>query len=492
MKLKLISIVIIAGGLTACGGGDSGSSSSTPAPAPQTKTLQGVAIDGYISGATAFLDINYNGVLDEGEPSSITDNEGSYQLSLTGSNSDCMDYAPIVVNVPVGAIDADSPNSPITEPYQLVFPPVMTVKSDLEIKSTTPLTTMLWNEIQADLYKGGVNSCAALKQAVNTQDSIIQNVKEHDFRIANRYNIAVEDLYGDFVKAQNIELYNLAQKMMPAIKKSYQETKDIQNENPTAQQAYVDYYWQHYDSKKNEINKWYKVKTVMTADKLIVIEHEVSADLNTELVLNKHLERNSQKKNDLKYDKEANFSLQSDGTQYYGMQYSCRVQETIMQQVQPNSLTIFGVVNRSSSQQPDWESCSDQNIGAGLMQTLTFAVVSDFKDQLHQVQGDFNFDNNVPHPEWVDLEDSLDSVSRSDFDALNYLSVDFDDNSSYGADSWSRHKYALIENTPFDYTQIITSKYSQGHWSRGHYYQNGTSLLECSNDGVSWSKETCK
>ena len=72
--------------------------------------------------------------------------------------------------------------------------------------------------------------------------------------------------------------------MMPAIKKSYQETKDIQKENPTAQQAYVDYYWKHWDdSKKTEINKWYKVKTVMTADKLIVIPFllEIAAVLAT-------------------------------------------------------------------------------------------------------------------------------------------------------------------------------------------------------------------
>ncbi|MDE1250986.1 hypothetical protein MCT08_15545 [Vibrio aestuarianus] len=287
---------------------------------------------------------------------------------------------------------------------------------------------------------------------------------------------------------KNTELYELAQKMMPAIKKSYQETKDIQKENPTAQQAYVDYYWEHWDySKKTEINKWYKVKTVMTAEKLIVIEHEVSADLNTELVLNKYIERNSQKKNGLEYDKEAWFSLQNDG-----MQYSCFVQETIKQQVQPNSLTIFGVENRNSSQQPDWESCSRQNIGAGFMQTLTSDVVSDYKGQSPLVQASFNFENNTPHPEWVDLGDSLDSVSRSDFDVLNYLSVDFNDNSAYGSDSWARHQYAYIENTPFDYTQTITSKYSKGQWTKGYYYQNGTNLLECSDDGVNWSKDTCK
>ncbi|MDD1828766.1 hypothetical protein LRP52_42095 [Photobacterium sp. ZSDE20] len=487
MKLKLISIALMAGGLSACGGGGGGSS-STSTPVAQTKTLQGVAIDGYISGATAFLDINYNGVLDEGEPSSITDDEGSYELSLTGSNSDCMDYAPIVVNVPVGAIDADSPNSPITEPYQLIFPPVMTVSSNREIKSTTPLTTVLWNEIQADLYKGGLNSCSALKQAVNTQNSIIQNVKEHDLRIANRYNIAVEDLYGDFVKDQNTELYDLAQKMMPAIKKSYQETKEIQKENPTAQQAYVDYYWQHWDySKKNEINKWYKVKTVMTADKLVVIEHEVSTDLQTELALNKHIERNSQKKNGLEYDKEAWFALNEEGNQYW-----CRVQETLKQQVQPNSLKTFGVINRGHSEPSDWQSCSSQNVGDGFMQTLTADVVGDFKDQSILAQAKFNYDVNVPHPEWVDLGDSLDSVSRRDFDQLNELSVDFNDSAAYGSDSWVKFEYAYIENTPFDYTQTITSKDSQGNWIKNYYYQNGTSRFECSDDGVNWSKESCE
>ncbi|MEZ8168390.1 hypothetical protein A152_0016685 [Vibrio tasmaniensis 1F-187] len=49
-----------------------------------------------------------------------------------------------------------------------------------------------------------------------------------------------------------------------------------------------------------------------------------------------------------------------------------------------------------------------------------------------------------------------------------------------------------VLHQPRHYTQTITSKDSQGNWTRGYYYQNGTSLFECSNDGVNWSKETCK
>jgi hypothetical protein len=42
----------------------------------------GTAIDGYISGATLFLDVNKNGVLDAGEPSTTTDSNGEYNLDI--------------------------------------------------------------------------------------------------------------------------------------------------------------------------------------------------------------------------------------------------------------------------------------------------------------------------------------------------------------------------------------------------------------------------
>jgi hypothetical protein len=46
------------------------------APAPVT----GTAIDGYLSGATVFIDVNGNGQLDTGEPSTTTDAQGNFTL----------------------------------------------------------------------------------------------------------------------------------------------------------------------------------------------------------------------------------------------------------------------------------------------------------------------------------------------------------------------------------------------------------------------------
>ena len=56
---------------------NSGSSAAAPAaPAPVT----GTAIDGYLSGATVFIDVNGNGQLDAGEPSTTTDAQGNFTL----------------------------------------------------------------------------------------------------------------------------------------------------------------------------------------------------------------------------------------------------------------------------------------------------------------------------------------------------------------------------------------------------------------------------
>ncbi|MGB7891737.1 MAG: Calx-beta domain-containing protein, partial [Microcoleus sp.] len=48
----------------------------------RTGGISGIAIDGYISGATLFLDANKNGILDAGEPSTTTDSGGKFNLDI--------------------------------------------------------------------------------------------------------------------------------------------------------------------------------------------------------------------------------------------------------------------------------------------------------------------------------------------------------------------------------------------------------------------------
>lgn len=485
MKLKLAVILSLSTGLMACGGG--GSSDSTK-PAIQTKSIEGVAIDGYIKGATVFLDLNYNGKLDDGEPSSITDKEGNYRLALSGSNSDCIDYAPIVVNVPVGAIDADDPENPIQQAYQLVYPPAITVSSDEEIKFTTPLTTVLWNEIQEDIHKTGLNSCQALKEAVNTQNKILQNVKDHENRIANRYNITVESLYSDFIKEENKDLYNLAQKLMPALKKSYEETKIIQQENPDAQLAYVDYYWDFWDDITNQpVDKWYRTETIFKDNKEVTIDHEVTADLSNTIKLIKHVESNNSQHNGIGYSKVAWWVF--DGSQ---AAYTCTINEHIEQLPEQNALTSYGVHNSSTSTEGDWDNCLNKSVDNNFYQQLTTITVDGMKEQRTLTQTSFNYNQRVQFDDLVNLNDKINSYSRSDLNILHFLSSSFDESTDNDADDWWRAKYEYLQHSANDFTQVITEKYSSGVWAKTQYFSNGTNKRECSSDGQTWSVAACK
>jgi len=98
-KISLLVLATIAASLAACGGGGGGSG-----PLAAANTLTGVAVDGYLQGATVFLDINRNGLADAGEPSTTTDLNGRYALdysSVTGSVSGL----PVVVT---GGVDSDT------------------------------------------------------------------------------------------------------------------------------------------------------------------------------------------------------------------------------------------------------------------------------------------------------------------------------------------------------------------------------------------------
>lgn len=80
--------MICASLLAACGGGDGGSpatgAASTPAAPAATASITGKAIDGYLVGATACLDLNANNACDDGEPSAVTGANGDFTIPYDG------------------------------------------------------------------------------------------------------------------------------------------------------------------------------------------------------------------------------------------------------------------------------------------------------------------------------------------------------------------------------------------------------------------------
>ncbi|NRB39050.1 MAG: hypothetical protein HRU20_11380 [Pseudomonadales bacterium] len=103
------------------------------------RTLSGTAIDGYLKSALACLDLNSNKLCDSGEPTAITDENGDFDLDVTGIDEETLKRASIVVKIIAGqTVDSDKPDEVVDAAYTLTAPPGYT--------HITPLSTMVESE----------------------------------------------------------------------------------------------------------------------------------------------------------------------------------------------------------------------------------------------------------------------------------------------------------------------------------------------------------
>ena len=68
-------------------GTDTDTETETETPDTDTTALEGVVVDGYIAGAQVFQDLDADGELDAGEPTTMTDTEGRFALEQTNDSA---------------------------------------------------------------------------------------------------------------------------------------------------------------------------------------------------------------------------------------------------------------------------------------------------------------------------------------------------------------------------------------------------------------------
>lgn len=236
MDFRLIFSAISMVLLAACGGG---SSSQDPSSTQPVATISGSVIDGYVSGATVYLDLNGNNELNDGEPSSLTGNNGEYFLDLDASEYDCQPYVPLVVDVPVGAIDSDS--GEVTEAYQLTFPPL--IDSPLDNTDITPLTTILW-DVFKDQYllpdetlDSPTLVCDTIKDNHEKIEELKRNIDQTIEYIVEHYNISEDAIFSDFIANGDSQTHELAVLIVKGLKKGLAEAQELKRPNPN---SYVD------------------------------------------------------------------------------------------------------------------------------------------------------------------------------------------------------------------------------------------------------------
>ena len=113
--------------------------------------VSGVALDGYVAGATVFQDLDNDGVLDSGEPNTSTNALGSFTLNLSSVNKS----APVrIINgydLATNEIHPSVMDISVTETGSYIITPISTLVGRLKIDDTTLEGTVPQSMIAAAL-----------------------------------------------------------------------------------------------------------------------------------------------------------------------------------------------------------------------------------------------------------------------------------------------------------------------------------------------------
>ncbi|MDX1756675.1 MAG: hypothetical protein R3175_11495, partial [Marinobacter sp.] len=145
-KLAAIAVVSAAAAFTGCSN-NSSSSSSTP-----EGSSAGVTYDGYLVGALVCVDRNLNKACDDGEPNTITEEGGEFQID---NLSDADLQYPLVMETTASTIDEDT--------FQAVGAG-LTYLAPAGSKAVSGFSTIIQSKIEQALAAGSTASLAELKK----------------------------------------------------------------------------------------------------------------------------------------------------------------------------------------------------------------------------------------------------------------------------------------------------------------------------------------
>ena len=201
MKRHYIPAAIMTIGLLAgCGGGGTASNGTNNTTSVSKTVVSGTVADGYLVGATVFLDKNINYMLDDGEPSATTDATGAYTLTIDAA--DVGKYPIVALAIKDSTVDLDT-KTPVTSTYVLSMHGVsVTPSSSGTVTGTvsnfiSPISTQIREMIESGKYA----TVQAAAEALRAQAGLP----------------ASANMTGDYVRNKDGDLHTAAQNMAAAM-----------------------------------------------------------------------------------------------------------------------------------------------------------------------------------------------------------------------------------------------------------------------------------
>ena len=227
--MKRITSFLSAFLLVSCNSGDPQFGTISNDLQPQTsstRVLKTKVIDGYISGANIFIDLNWNLTQDTNEPSAYEDTENNeYYFEIDDFSSivdftvECARDRPRVAEIPVGAVDSE--RGTVEDQYEMYFFPYYgsTGEQGEYRANVTPLTSLFMSYISDNLGNPSIedtNGCQT--EANNIGEVVIDKVLEVMNQLSSQFEIDVVTFYDDFIESGDEQLQVYGEQIVDFLK----------------------------------------------------------------------------------------------------------------------------------------------------------------------------------------------------------------------------------------------------------------------------------
>ena len=441
-------------------------------------TIAGKVIDGYVLGATVWLDYNGNGKFDEQtEPSTISGEAGDYSFEFTEEQKQCLPYSTIYVDVPVGAVDADT--GIVTDAYQMALPPSIDVLSDDALRHISPLTSSIWGVLRSQLQGSGKGnlSCSDLMDDIALRNEIKAVVESVILNAVTHYNLSEEQMFADFILDDNSFAYVAAQEIVKGLKAAYKYTLDLNEQYPDATEVRVVVYQStENDELYNLVHAWYRDEIIFLENKTLIEDvklKDTGALDQVDYVLSK-LERVDSSWGDQNYN--GVLSIRNDIYVNDNLSYRCGVIERV---ILKNYDITYEISNSIPSvNHPTIETCISDVIDSPYERSfkVSYSVEDNNYFGVFFFRDDKDSFNELST--WINVVDKADALDPTDvFTYMNTLPYEFDSVVEIDASYWRKRK------TTSD-VQMDTN--NDNEWVRITKHEDNTRTTECSDDGINW------
>lgn len=148
MKKQIAAVLTLMIASVVAGCGSSGTNSMMSSQGGSTASVSGKVADGYLVGATVFLDKNGNYQMDSGEPSATTDQNGAYTLMV--EQADVAKYPIVAIATKGVTIDKDT-GATVPNSYILSMP-ASAISGTVNSNFISPMSSQLREMMETGKY----------------------------------------------------------------------------------------------------------------------------------------------------------------------------------------------------------------------------------------------------------------------------------------------------------------------------------------------------